>query len=194
MDSLDGNDTECVQISDLHPDTFLFLHKLFYQSFDIRIDRQNVIQIMNAANTYNILHLEDCCFKYISSIDFHVYSSSFFFLLHEIEKYSTPEKAYFFIIHCLQPIANISQFTRFFNHENKTSFRMLRQDTILHLLFSARKFENIQQEYIWQICLIWAQYNLNDNDAVWDKMQCYVQYFDFGGMDWSFFIEHVYNT
>eukprot|EP01083_Nonionella_stella_P007072 20420_1 len=203
MNSLDDDDTESIQIHDLHSNTFSFLQKLFYQSFDIRIDRQNVIGIMNAAKTYNIPHLWDCCFQYILGIDFEAYSSSFFFLLHETEKCNGMETECRQIIDCLKPIVTVDEFVKLFSPENKPQLHQLRSDTIIYLLFSARKFENIQQEYKWKMCLFWAQHNVNDNEsnddyvkhrAVSAKMQCYVQYFAFSRMDWSFFIEHVIDT
>eukprot|EP01083_Nonionella_stella_P184422 669447_1 len=56
--TLNANHTDSViQIADLHPDTFSFLQKLFYQSFDITIDTHNVIGIMNAAKSYTQIHL-----------------------------------------------------------------------------------------------------------------------------------------
>eukprot|EP01083_Nonionella_stella_P043387 117049_1 len=189
---LDSHDINTAKISDLSPCTFSFIQKLFYLQ-DVRIDTQNVIGIMNAAKTYNIPHLLECCFRYILCIDFQEHSSSFFALLHETEQYNNMEGECRQIIDCLQPITDTCQFVQFFN----SVFSMLRSDAIIYLLFSARKFRNIHQEYKWQMCLFWAQaqvvqhHSNDDRDVVSEKMQRYLKYFDFNEMDWSFFIEHV---
>eukprot|EP01083_Nonionella_stella_P298884 1014360_1 len=202
--TLNANHTDSlIQITDLHPDTFSFLQKLFYQSFDITIDTHNVIGIMNAAKAYSIPHLRHCCFQYLLTIDFHVYSSSFFFLLHEIEHYY-PENEHYVrfitlqkehinvIIDRLQPIVDTSKFVQFFN-QNNTLFSKLRSNTIIYLLFSARKFEKIPQEHKWKMCLFWAKHHENGN-TISKRMQCYVEYFTFAEMDWTFFIQHVYDV
>eukprot|EP01083_Nonionella_stella_P306963 1077091_1 len=193
MNSLDVDDSDAIQIRDLRPSTFSFLRKLFYQSFNIKIDTQNVIGIMSAAKIYNIPHLWDCCFQYILGIDFQVYSSSFFFLLHETQKYDNMETECGQIIDCLQPIVDIAQFAGLFSPMSRPNLHELHPKTIIYLLFSSRKFENIQQEYKWKMCLFSALHSrdVNSNDpkrphddpvqhsGMSERMQCYMEHFAF---------------